>query len=165
MSKGILVGIGVFIVLILLANYGLPDEINIFGAKWCIRNCNKPTSEDNPIPTQPMEPQIKDIIIEKLEPRQQVYKPKDIAYVDFEIENTLGVPYNLTVDWLFNDTRHKGWFNVSTDVYEVNRELNLWWSNYPAKKALGEWKVHLYIEYGFNNRSFSKDKITTFRVV
>ena len=164
MSKGFFIGLGVFIVLILLGNYGLPNEINIFGAKWCMRNCDKPPS-DNSIPSQPNEPQVKDIVIEKLEPRQQIYKPEDIAYVDLEIKNTLGVQYNLTVDWLFNDTRNKGWSNVSTNVYEVNKELNHWWSNYPSKKHIGEWEVHLYIKYKYNNRSFSKDKITTFRVI
>lgn len=164
----IILGTLVFLSLIFL--YGMPAEIKFVGTPPFIEITWKAPEDEQPEPTPPKpsvvyEPIVLDITIEKLEPRQQIYEPGDRAYVDFTIKNTLNVEYNLTVDWLHNNTRHHGWSNVSTDHYNTTESTNPWQSWYDPLPFKGDWEVHLVIEYQRNNKTYSKDDATTFRVV
>jgi hypothetical protein len=123
----------------------------------------KETLPPNQTPTS--DTMLLTVSVQALKPRQKIYGPDDVAYVDFVINNTLKVPYNITVDWLFNNTRYHGWSTMSTSNYSVNQEVNNWWSNYPGKKAVGLWEVHLQIVYQINNQTFTKDETTQFRVI
>ena len=145
--------------------YGEPTEFRFtgvppffFGITW--------QSENEGLNEQPiiLPPKIYDIYIDSFESGQQVYKPGDNSTIYFEIINGLNVSYNITVDWLYNDTRYHGWNTVSTSYYNITEPINYWSSWYNISEV-GEWEAHLVVDYSLNNNSFSKDKIIKFRVI
>ena len=105
-----------------------------------------------------------DITIESFEPRHEIYKPGDEAFVDFVIINELEIPYNVSVDWLFNNTRYHGWTNESTSIYNTTQKDNIWWSSYMIYRQ-GEWVAHLVVNYSLNGETISSDSVTKFEVI
>ena len=154
------------LVLFLIVQYGTPTEFKLIGTPPFIEVTWKTDSNINPPEPVVIKAEPKNIIIESLETRQTIYKPGKEAFVDFVIKNNLGIPYNLTVDWIFDNQRFHGWNNVSTEFHNTTKVINNWWSNYPliADKA-GEWEVHLVISYELDNKTYSKDETTSFRVI
>jgi hypothetical protein len=120
--------------------------------------------EPEPSLLEPSEQIIKDITIEKLESRQEIYEPNDTVYIDFEVTNFVQVPYNITVDWLCDNHRYHGWFNVSTDIYNTTRSSNRWESYVNISRPC-LWDVHVVVEYNWNNKTYTDDKTTQFRVI
>ena len=148
--------------------FGSPTEIKFIGTPpffeitWKIEEEPQISkSQLQPPSQQPKKPEIK---IDSLKIRQEIYQPGDTAYVDFEVTNELNISYNITTDWLYNNNRYHGWFNVSTDFYNTTIQKNYWNSWYTVQKV-GDWEIHFVIEYSLLNRTFSKDKIAQFRVV
>ena len=157
----------VFVVLLLTLILGDPEEVSIIGTPpfiditWKIQNEETQALD---IETQQTTPKTYDIYIESFESGQQVYKPGDKSTVDFTIINGLNVSYNITVDWLYNNTRYHGWNTVSTSIYNTTEPNNKWisWVNI---YEVGEWEAHLIVNYSLNNYIFSKDRIIKFRVI
>lgn len=127
----------------------------------------------NLIPPEPekQEPLImtyqpKVIELHSLEPRLKIYSPNDIANVSFVVKNTLGVPYNITVDWFLNNTvRFHGWFNHSTELYNVTNQVNTYASWYPIKDK-GHWKVQVLVKFkDLANNTHVKEATTEFDVI
>jgi hypothetical protein len=101
------------------------------------------------------------ISIDSIKTRQEIYYSGDIAYVDFNITNHLRIPYNMTVDWIYNNSIVYSGFSK-----EVNNttEIDNWQSWYTVKEV-GEWNSHIIIKYNISNETISKDAITNFRVL
>ena len=167
-KKLVYFGIGIFILLIFI--YGAPAEIKFVGTPpfFEITWNNKEKLETQKVSLDPQikkESSIPDVTIEKFEPQQEVYSPGDNATVKFTIVNHLGVPYNITVDWLYNGSRYHGWSTLSTSVYNSTVELNDWSSWYYPIPFKGEWEAHIVIKYLWQGQTFPKDKTKKFRVV
>lgn len=156
MSKSRYIGIGLFVIGILVYNFGLPDEINVFGAKWCIRNCDKPTippvnTNSNNNPNPPITP-LDLLSISNLQSRQKIYSPEDQAIVDFNIQDDRNIPYNITVNWFFNETRYHGWYNESNKT----QPFYAWFTT----NKQGIWDVQVLLKWNYNNITYSKDETT-----
>lgn len=152
--------------LFISVQYGTPAEFKLVGTPPFIEVTWKTDLEPGVPEPAAIKPEPKDIIIESLKTRQEIYKPGDEALVDFVIKNTLKVPYNLTVDWLFDNHRYHGWSNTSTEFHNITDVTNNWWSDYPlVEDNSGEWEIHLVISYELNNKMYTKDKTTLFRVI
>lgn len=157
----------IIVILVILAILGIihfTGEANILGFQIKIPSLinEEPIPKNNITMINPSN-NLK-IDIKYLDSRQKIYSPDDIAYIDFEIINTLKIPYNITVNWFFNNTRYNGWSNTSTEIYNVNQEDNTFWSSYPVLYK-GEWEVQLMINYQINNQTFRKEAVTNFKVI
>ena len=122
---------------------------------------NTVTPTSLPTPQAPKEPEIE---INSFKTRQEIYQPGDMVFVDFKITNELNRPYNITVEWFFNNTRYNGWYSKSTDVYDTSIQENIWYSNITINKH-GDWEAYLNINYTYQNETKSTDYVTKFRVV
>lgn len=165
MGKAIWI-VAIIILMFLIVQYGTPTEIKFIGTPPFVEITWK--TKELPPPPQiipPSEFKTKNIEIEYLKPTQQIFRIGDDAKVEFNIINTLAIPYNLTVDWLYNETRYHGWFNQSTDLYDVERTGNFYESWYGPIQLKGDWTVHLIIEYELNNHTSSKDTVTNFKII
>ncbi len=158
----ILICILIFAVLVLgaISFYGKPSRFGITPTPPFIEL----SWEEKEPPKSTIQPTIFDITIDKFESRQNIYQPDDTARVDFEITNTLNVPYNISVDWLYNNTRYHGWTNASTEYYNTTQQKNYWYSSYIIQQS-GNWEAHLVLKYVWLNQTFSKDQIATFKVI
>lgn len=155
--------LGIFIIIILIWVRGVPEEINIFGAKWCIKNCDVEDKlpevniniENEEEDKQYLTP-IDFLSILDLKPRQKIYSIEDNATVDFTIEDEKEIPYNLNVNWFYNGSRYHGWYNESN-------ETKPFYSWYNTNKK-GIWEVQVIISWNYQNESYSKDEITEVKV-
>ena len=109
-------------------------------------------------------PEMQDIVIKSINPKQQIYAPNETAYIEFEVRNSLETPYNITVTWFQEGTRYHGWFNISTELYDVTQKGNSFQSWYPATK-IGEWEVQLLIGFSYKNQTFTREAVTNFKVI
>ena len=158
MGKKTGICIGVIVIILLLYAFGSPDEINVFGAKWCIKNCDKQlppivinnNNEDNTVKSEITPLDL--ITISDLKSRQNIYSPEDQAIVDFNIKDDKNIPYNLTVYWFFNETRYHGWYNESNKT----QPFYAWFTT--NKK--GVWNVQVLLKWSYNNKTYSKDETT-----
>jgi len=156
----------VLIILPMLPNImsnSAPTEFRIIGTppffelSWVQSGSKSQSNQQSTVPL--------DIIINSFKTRQEIYYSGDIAYVDFEITNTLNIPYNITVDWIYNNSiRHIGWSNISTNSYNTTIQKNNWKSWYQVQEV-GDWESHVIITYNISNESLSKDALTKFRVL
>jgi len=164
-------GIAIIAVFMLIVSLlGPPSEFTfgippLFGSTWKIPEEPIPEAvpEPQPQPT-PQATKTPEIKINSFKTKQKIYQPGDTVYVDFKITNELNIPYNITVDWLFNNSRYTGWHNKSTDVYDTSIQDNIWDSYITINKA-GDWEAHLVINYTLQNKTFSNDAVTKFKVV
>lgn len=158
----------IIFVIILIYLFGAPSSINIPGFGWDLnKQNNEPIIINQPITSKVNEGDLieKELKIESLKPRKDIYAPSETAYVDVRVKNDLKVEYNITVEWFNNDKRYKGWFNKSTETYGVNIINNEYWSSYGSLNRGGEWLVQVTIEYMLNNKTISKGSTTSFKVI
>lgn len=126
------------------------------------KNNNQPVNE--PVVIQP--PQIKDLEIKEFYPEMEIFpKNSSNATVKFIIYNGLKIPYNITVEFFYEDKYIGKWFNVSTEIYDVNKEENNYYSYQPIFDNVGDWKVQLIIDYSFMGVPFKKSKTVSFKVI
>ena len=155
------------IILIGFLNYGPPEEYKFiasppfFEIAW--KSVNKDIQQESTMESSQTNA-IPGIIVESFKSRHGIYKPGDVAFVDFVIINELEIPYNVSVDWLFNNTRYHGWTNESTNIYDTTQKDNTWWSSYTIYEQ-GEWEAHLVVNYNVNDKIISYDSTTKFRVI
>ena len=165
MSKSGFFWIGLVVLLILVYNFGLPDEINVFGAKWCIRNCDKQNTykpETINIDQNQKNPSTNNypndyLSIVDLKSRQKIYSPEDLATVDFIVEDSKNIPYNLSVNWFYNGTRYHGWYNESN----TTKPYYAWYTT----NQKGDWDVQVILRWIYNDLSYFKDEVTKVKVV
>lgn len=161
-QKTILI-IFIFLLLIALGIVQLTGTGTIFGfdikIPFLTSGGNNP-SINNPPESIPS-PEIKIISFES---QKEIYSLNESAYVEFEIKNTLGIPYNLSVNWFFNNSRYGNWTNKSTEIYNVSIVRNLFYSYIPIYEK-GDWSVQLLIDYNIQNYSFVKEEIRNFKVI
>ena len=134
----------IFIVLLLFVFLGPPVAYNILGFTWDLGNTE---SEVMTIPTSPPTHYnlSKDLLsIEELKPRQHIYGLKENATVDFGIKNEKNIPYNFSVLWYHNNTRHFGWTNSSNMT-------STFYSWYPVPQK-GEWKIQVVLKWEYLNQ-------------
>ena len=165
MKKNSTILILIFIVVFFsaLVIFGTPTEFKITGAPPFIEMTWK--TEKTELPEIIKKQTKKDVIIHSFDTRQDIYIPGDKVYVDFLIENTLNVSYNVTVDWIHNDTRYYGWFNISSD-YHNNSNANISWRSwYEDLPFDGFWQVQLIVDYSVENKEYSKDEVVEFKII
>ncbi len=146
-------------------------EINIYG--FIIKVpflSNLFSNGENSINMTISEPQIiiinpsKDLSVTEIKTRKSIYYPGENVYVDFVINNTLKVPYNISVNWFTNNKRYDGWKNISTDWYKIDDINNPYYSNLQIYET-GDWDVQVIVDYKYGINNFSIDKITSFKVI
>lgn len=143
--------IGIFLLLLL----GNPSEITYGPFTW--------KTQEEPL-TTPQVSKTPKIEINSFKTKQEIYQPGDRVLVDFKITNELNRPYNITIEWFFNNTRYNGWYTKSTDVYDTSIQENIWNSSITINKT-GDWEAYLNINYTYQNETKSTDNVTKFRVV
>lgn len=157
----------VAVLLIILVSIALgksPDNLNILGVGWTLSSTTTPAPLQTPFTTPPLPKENREIKIESFELTQAIYAPGDTAQVDFKIKNTLGVPYNITVNWFYDDERRKGWEAESTEYHNITETQNTWWSNITVY-YIGDWTVQLVVKYSIEGYSPPpKDEVDTFKV-
>jgi len=158
MVKKSLIWIGVVVILIPLYNFGLPNEINVWGAKWCLRDCDKQnppsvvTNNNGNNQEKTILTPLDFLSILNLVPRQKIYSPDDEAIVDFFIQDEKNIPYNITVNWFYNETRYLGWYNESNKTQPFYAWL--------TTNKKGIWDVQVLLKWNYNNVTYSKDETT-----
>ena len=155
-----LAGLVIFVILYLML--GQPSEVQVgsdllpISAKWPL------PKEAPPVPsTVDISPDIRivDLTVDK-----PVYLKDNKVAVNFYVYNQLGIPYNVTVDWLYENRSKHGWFNVSTEVWDLSFADNNWTSwYYPT--MVGNWQAYVQIEFVYNNRTNVRTKLVDFRVL
>lgn len=98
-------------------------------------------------------------------PQKQIYSTGEKAYVKFIVENTYNLPYDISVNWFFNDSRYNQWNNKSTEIYNTSKRINPFESWISLGDNVGEWEVQLLINYKIKNKTFIKENIKKFRVI
>ena len=150
----------VAIVILLSLLFGLPDEINFAGFKWCVKNCNREvlvtTTTSSPTTTQIITP-FDYLFIEDLMPSQRINNVGELATVNFIVKDEVEIPYNFTVNWFYNKTKYFGWYNESN--------MTLPFSSWYPTKMKGEWEVQVVLKWNYLNQTYSKDSITHLEVV
>jgi len=124
---------------------------------------NEKAQEQSP-PNEKLQVENPSIKISSFSVEQEVYQPNDTAKVYFEISNDLNVSYNVTVDWLHNNVRYYGWYNMSTNFYNTSQRVNFWHSYFTVEDK-GDWEMQLIIKYEFRDTVLSKDEVVNFRVI
>ena len=155
--------LGIIVILILLILGFQIISINIFGITFGKQQ--KPESVVTttiPITTTTINPE--GIWIESFESDQKIWKPNSNVTIHFTIMNKVKLPYNITADWLYRDTRYHGWFNRSTEIYPIENETNTYVIWYPIDK-IGEWRVQLFVQLEYKNVTYKREEITKFEVV
>jgi len=156
------IGWYVFFVIFLVIVLGrFPDEINLIFVKW---DLNGVTTTTTTTTMETTTTRILTVSIEELKSEQQIYSVGDLAYAHFTIENSLMVPYNITVDWIYNNTRYHGWNTTNTEFYNTTEVKNNWRSWYTVKYK-GKWLIHLQVKYKLGNKTYSSDETTEFDVI
>ncbi|MBI2667120.1 hypothetical protein HYX13_05915 [Candidatus Woesearchaeota archaeon] len=141
--------------LIMLALFGMPEEIHLPGATWNVNNEDK---QDSVIKIDSQQIKAKQAItIQGFNSRQQIYDLGDNAYVDFTFLNPAKLDFNFSVDWYHNDDTYYGWTNQSN---QYASEFHSW---YPVYK-IGEWKVRVLWKWSYANVTYTKDAIAKFEV-
>ncbi|MFA5855776.1 MAG: hypothetical protein WC867_00320 [Candidatus Pacearchaeota archaeon] len=107
---------------------------------------------------------IKDISIKEIKTRKNIFYPGEEVFIDFEINNSLNIPYNITVNWFKEDKRYNGWKNVSTNWYNSSDITNYYYSNIKVYET-GDWEVQVIIDYNIGNKDYSIDRIAYFKVI
>ncbi|QKQ98078.1 hypothetical protein GKQ38_00880 [Candidatus Nanohaloarchaea archaeon] len=114
-------------------------------------------------PQTEYEPELK-ISNSKIIGDREIYSPGDNITIYFRVWNTKELPYNVSVDWLNGNTRHKGWQTRSTKIYNTTNASNPYSSWYkPTKK--GEWRVQILIEYLEDGEKHTETVVKSFEVV
>ena len=143
--------------IVMVYHFGLPNEISIGAFSWCIEECD---SQETPIiinnnydKNQEISSIPHDILsISTLKSRQKIYSPDEQAIVDFSIEDEQNIPYNITVNWFYNDTRYHGWYNESNK----SQPFYAWFTT----NQKGTWNVQVLLRWNYNNLQYSKDETT-----
>ena len=141
--------------IILLLFLGIPDEVNILGAKWSLKDSvNEIATVPTPTPHLTAQNMLS---IEMLKPRQQIYGLNENATADFTIKDEYNIPYKFSVIWYYDNEKYHGWddgSNISKDFY----------SWYPVNLK-GEWKVQVVLKWEYLNQTYSKDSLTYLEVI
>ncbi len=159
--------IGILLALLALSIFGSPSSFRVGPLSWDISASGGTIRESIPTSTilattaEDENPLLHDISIETFDTRQKLYKLYDFAYADFTIKNTLGVPFNFSVDWFHNDTRYTGW---SSDNNETRSNTRSWWSNIRVYEK-GAWQAYLLVKYKNRNQEFAKEAFANFIVI
>lgn len=167
--KTVVIIISIIIVLTLMGVIQFTGDATIGGLSIKIPfllNLNKPSEvviHTGPEITR-INPEDFKVKIESVKSIKEIYKPNEIAYVDIKLENNMKVPYNISVDWIFNEKRHHGWNNVSTNFYNVTDKFNYLNAWYLVNEE-GDWVVEVTVDYVYRNISLVEQKIVSFRVV
>ncbi len=166
-KKNMFYFVGLILILVLLY-FGMPQKFGInapffpFYAEW---DNSKVESKSEIFNIEEQIPVKNAIIIKNISSRQEIYEPNDKAHIDFMIINKLNISYNLTVDWLTNNTRYHGWFNFSNEQHRIDAVENMWESWYYLPNTKGNWKAHVVVRYNWHNQTFSNDNTVTFEVI
>ena len=135
--------------------FGMPEEVNILGAKWSLKDSNNDIMTVSNPTSQLMAQNM--LSIENLKPRQQIYGLKENATVDFTIKDEYTIPYNFSVIWYYDDEKYHGWDNESN----ITKDFYSW---YPVNLK-GMWKVQVILKWEYLNRTYSKDNLTYIEVI
>lgn len=162
--KNVVIGI---LIIFLLLSFGFNlKSINIFGLQFEKQQGfgEAQAQQANitaPIQTHNVTP---DITIDQFELEQSVYATEENATATFIVSNNLGLPYNITVNWFFNETRYSGWQTLSTKYYSEKDTTNSYRSWYRVTQR-GIWQVQLLVKFDFKNETFTRERITEFKVL
>lgn len=139
----------------------LPKEVSIFG----LLTYEIPQKENRPIyPTQQdTEEQIdaKDLLtIKDLKSTKNIYNSREKTRVDFSINSIkpdLQVPYIINVEFFNNTAKY---FNYSF----TNVTIQPYYVFYDSNSNIGKNTVQVYLEWIYDNYTYSDGKSTTFEV-
>jgi len=97
--------------------------------------------------------------------QKEIYSPGETARVKFIIENNHNLPYNISVNWFFNNSRYWEWKNNSIENYNPSEKENIFESWLPVGNNIGKWEVQLLISYEIRNKTIIKEEVELFRVI
>src|SRR3989344_5123745 len=128
---------------------------NLFGIDFGF-NKEDNKQDDGPVIVQSS---IKDLEIREFYPEIEIFsKNSSNATVRFIIDNWLKCPYNITVEFFYEDKYVGKWFNISTESYDINKVENSYYSYQPIFDNIGNWKTQLIVDYSFNGVKSKKSK-------
>ncbi len=147
-TKKVLLGLLIIFTLIFLFGR-FPDDIGFpSGLVW---HLNPPsiTPINNPSADLPL--YAKDLIkISNLTSRREIYSFGENITIDVLLENPYNYNYNLSVYWVYNDTRFFGW--------STENNSNIIWSSWVQPNTRGQWKANVVITWQYLNTTFDTDK-------
>ncbi|MCD4807649.1 MAG: hypothetical protein K8R13_08810 [Methanococcoides sp.] len=156
MNKGILFGIGA--ILLALVIFGTPDTLDLGFFTWDLNQDEK--NEELYNTNETSEILVSDLFyINNLESRQDIYKINEQATIDFDVQNKLNKPhpYTITVNWIHNNKEYYGWMNESNDSNDFH--------SYYTVTSQGVWEAQVVLKWEYLNETYSKDEITSLRVI
>lgn len=153
----------IFILFIILIQSGTilvenPSSFSFAGFTWDLNQIEK--NEELYNTNIPSEILASDIFsVNNLKPRQQIYETNEQATIDFYVQNKLNepYPYNITVHWIHDNEEYYKWMHESNDSDYFN--------SYYSVNSKGVWEAQVVLKWKYLNVSYSKDNVTSFKVI